>query len=140
MLEDALDPLRHQADQPRKHAPFFSWYDRSPAGKGLAETGVVAALLEAMAESGIREFRNAQPSGEQWPDCWAETEDGTRIPFEVSELVDQSALPAGQPKRWSIQQIREHLQAIILRKDQRTQSGDDGPDGHTRSNGLTTRA
>jgi hypothetical protein len=51
--DDILEQLRAQAKQPRKHAPFFARRDRSAAGKGIAEAGVVGSLLEGMAAVGV---------------------------------------------------------------------------------------
>src|SRR5919198_5966716 len=94
---EVIEHLRAQGCQPRKHAPHFSWHDRSAQGKGLAEAGVVDNLLAAMSAEGHAQYQNLGPSGEQWPDVWIQGHAGERIPYEVAELVDQAALPAGSP-------------------------------------------
>ena len=123
-----LDPeilahLQRQACQPRQHASFFAWYDRSADGKGIAETGIVRNLLDALAEDGVHEYSDPRPSGDRWPDCWATSQNGTATAFEVSELVDQAALPAGLSRPWSRQEVRDRLQTIISNKDLRTAGG-----------------
>src|SRR5258705_7155128 len=95
---DVLELLRLQSDQRRKHATFFSWHDRSPHGKGVAETGAVQTLVDAMASAGLHDFVNPRPSGDSWPDCIAEDPHGAPVAFEVTELVDRKALPDGPPK------------------------------------------
>jgi hypothetical protein len=119
MNKDLREHLKKQADQERKHAGFFSWHDRSPSGKGIAEAGVVSDLLEAMAAAGLAEYSDARASGDDWPDCWAIAQDGKQTAFEVSELVDEGAMPAGEAQPWPSAKLLACLQAIIARKDQR---------------------
>jgi hypothetical protein len=121
--DEILDHLRRQGEQKRKHAAFFAWYDRSPEGKGVAEAGVVGTLLESMNAAGHSDYTRARASADPWPDCWAQAEDGTLAPFEVTELVNQSALPAGEAQPWSDTQICTQLQTILSKKDARTHSG-----------------
>lgn len=123
MDDDLLEHLKQQAEQRRKHAAFFSWHDRSPTGKGIAEAGVVSDLLEAMAAAGLSEYSAPRPSSEAWPDCWAIAQDGKRIAFEVSELVDQGTMPAGEAQPWPSSKLVACLQAIIERKDKRGSGG-----------------
>ena len=122
MDEELLAHLRKQADDRRKHASFFAWYDRSADGKAIAETGVVRTLLESMTDAREQQYSQPRASGEQWPDCWAISSSGSDTPFEVSELVDASALPAGQDRPWTADQIRNSLQGIINKKDLRSLS------------------
>ena len=69
--DDILAHLRAQGDkkhQRRTHATFFDWYDRTPFGRGLAESGIVDELLHAMRAHGCIDYRNLGASGEEWPD------------------------------------------------------------------------
>jgi hypothetical protein len=121
--DELLAHLQRQAAQRRKHATFFTWYDRSADGKAVPETVIVSTLLDAMAEEGVRDYSNARPSVEDWPDCWVDAQNAGKVPVEVSELVDQAALPAGTARPWSIQEVRDRLQSIISRKDESTRTG-----------------
>ncbi len=68
--DEILPHLRAQGDKKREHAAFFDWHDRSAFGKGVAESGIVDELLEAMQAQGRRDYRNLGASGEEWLDVW----------------------------------------------------------------------
>src|SRR5947209_14579324 len=97
-----MNILREAVARQRKHAPFFAWFDRSPAGKGIAEAGAVRSLLESMQRSGRFEYSQVQATGKDWPDCEAHNASGWLVAFEVTELVDSKALSrARQARPWS---------------------------------------
>ncbi len=121
--EELLEHLRRQANQERKHATFFSWHDRSAAGKGIAEAGAVKALFEAMASHGQHDYSNARPSNDSWPDCIADDQNGAAIAFEVTELVDEAALPDGIARPWPMATVGDRLQDIVSTKDQKSFGG-----------------
>jgi len=126
--DEILSHLRAQAkaSEKRQHANFFGWHDRSPSGKGVAESGIVDDLLGAMEAAGLSEYRNLGPSGEEWPDVWLEGPDGKRTPCEVTELVDQHALPSGQARPWTASQLVDQLQAKLRTKGLRSVGGSQG--------------
>ncbi len=124
--DEIIEHLKAQASQPRKHAAFFTWYDRSAQGKGIAEAGIVDDLLAAMQAEGRAEFRSLGASGEQWPDVWLEASGGQRFPCEVTELVDTPALPAGVSRPEAVGELIERLQTILDRKGRRSLGGDSG--------------
>ena len=123
---EILEHLKAQASQRRKHAGFFSWHDRTPEGKGVAEAGIVDDLLAAMAADGLSDYRSLGASGEQWPDVWLEGRAGERIPCEITELVDEAALPAGASSPEVIGELVESLQAILVHKGSRSLGGRSG--------------
>jgi len=119
MDDDILKHLKAQAAQPRKHAALFTWYDRSAEGKGIAEAGAVDDLLRAMQAAGRSEYRSLGASGESWPDVWLDNAEGQRIPCEVVELVDASALPdrVSRPEERPHHQGRQRGRAFLLGGD-----------------------
>src|SRR5207247_9304594 len=82
--------------------------------------------LGAMEAAGLSEYRNLGPSGEEWPDVWLEGPDGKRTPCEVTELVDQHALPSGQARPWTASQLVDQLQAKLRTKGLRSLGGSQG--------------
>ena len=124
--DEIIEHLKAQASQPRKHATFFTWHDRSAQGKGIAEAGIVDDLLTAMQAEGRTEYRSLGASGEQWPDVWLEASDGQRVPCEVTELVDAAALPAAVSRREVVGELVERLQIILDRKGMRSLGGELG--------------
>src|SRR2546422_2299906 len=75
--DEIIEHLKAQTSQPRKHATFFTWHDRSAQGKGIAEAGIVDDLLTAMQAEGRTEYRSLGASGGQWPDVWLRSEEHT---------------------------------------------------------------
>src|SRR5207245_9024953 len=94
-----MNILREAVARQRKHAPFFAWFDRSPAGKGIAEGGAVRSLLESMQRNGRFEYSHVQATGEEWPDCEAHNASGLLVAFEGTELVDSRALSRAKDGR-----------------------------------------
>lgn len=127
MDDEILNQLKAQASQARKHANFFTWHDRSPEGKGIAEAGAVNDMLEAMKTAGCEEYRSLGPSGEPWPDVWLKDAEGQRIPCEVVELVDAATLPAGVDRPEVLNELIARLQEILDRKGMRSLGGRSGP-------------
>jgi hypothetical protein len=128
MDDDILKHLKAQAAQPRKRAAFFTWYDRSAEGKGIAEAGAVDDLLGAMRAAGRSEYHSLGASGEDWPDVWLENAEGQRIPCEVAELVDAAALPDKVSRPEMLTELIERLQEILDRKGMRSLGGRSGPE------------
>lgn len=129
MNDDELLPhLRAQAKASKKrtHATFFGWHDRSAAGKGVAESGIVDDFLSAMQSEGVSEYQNLGPSGQEWPDVWLRGPHDVRVPCEVTELVDQHALPRGQGRPWTPTQFVNQVQGILDRKGLRSLGGPRG--------------
>jgi hypothetical protein len=127
MIDDEiLDHLRAQGCQKRQHASFFTWHDRSALGRGIAEAGVVADLLGAMEAQGLAVYRSLGASGEEWPDVWLQAPDGTRVPCEVTELVDKAALPAGPSRPWTADELVSRVQERISNKATRSIGGSTG--------------
>jgi len=118
--EEILGSLLRLAGNPRQHAAFFHWHERSADGKGMVELHIVCELLRSMAAAGKLEFRQARRSTDQWPDCWALNASSVEVPVEVTELVDFDALPAGPARPWSASEIRERIQARITEKSLRS--------------------
>ena len=123
MDDEVLDELRKQAEYARKHAPGFTWHNRSPEGKSIAEWGVDTALIEAMRESGELEYHTVVCSSDSWPDCWVCDATGERIPVEVTELVDHSALPDRLASPWSDEAIVAGIKHLVEAKDVRSEAG-----------------
>ena len=112
--------LREAIKRQRRHAPFFSWFDRSPSGKAVAEKGAVESLLESMNATGRAEYFGPRATGRDWPDCEAKNAAGETIAFEVTELVEAAALSRKrQPREWSHDEIISRLAAVLEQKDQR---------------------
>ena len=124
--DEILAHVRAQGDKKRKHAAFFDWHDRSAFGKGIAESGIVDELLEAMQAQGRRDYRNLGASGEEWPDVWLQESGGRRVACEVAELVDEVALPAGHARTWTATEVVDRLQAKIRTKGLRSLGGPKG--------------
>jgi len=82
-----MEILREAIKRQRIHAPFFSWFDRSPSGKAVAEKGIVESLLESMEATGRAEYFGPRATGRDWPDCEANKSAGKTVAFEVTELV-----------------------------------------------------
>ena len=115
-----MDILREAIKRQRRHAPFFSWFDRSPSGKAVAEKGVVESLLESMNATGRAEYFAPRATGRDWPDCEAKNAAGKSAAFEVTEFVDAAALShKTEPRQWSHDEIVARLAAILEHKDQR---------------------
>lgn len=116
--------LREAIRRRRRHAGFFSWFDRSPGGKALAETGAVGSLLESMAASGQVEYSRPRASSTDWPDCEVDSLEGKVVAFEVTELVDPLALSRRAPSRpWSEQEMVTRLATLLGHKDERSFDG-----------------
>ena len=126
MDSEILEHLKAQACQDRRHAGFCSWHDRSPEGKGIAEAGIVDDLLTAMRAEGLSDFQSVGASGEQWPDVWLAGRAGERIPCEITELVDEAALPAGASSPEVLDELVDSLQAILDHKGRRSLGGRSG--------------
>ena len=119
-----MNILREAVARQRKHAPFFAWFDRSPAGKGIAEAGAVRSLLESMRRNERFEYSHVQATGEEWPDCEAHNASGLLVAFEVTELVDASALSHAKDARpWSDDEFVSGLESLLSQKDQRSFHG-----------------
>ena len=115
-----MEILREAIKRQRIHAPFFSWFDRSPSGKAVAEKGIVESLLESMEATGRAEYFGPRATGRDWPDCEANKSAGKTVAFEVTELVDAVALShKTQPRQWSQDEIVTRLATILEKKDQR---------------------
>jgi hypothetical protein len=121
--DEILSHLKAQGDKKRKHATFFDWHDRSASGKGVAESGIVDELLDAMQAQGRSDYRNLGASAEEWPDVWLQEAGGRRVACEVSELVDEAALPAGHARTWTATELIDRLQAKIDTKGLRSLGG-----------------
>jgi len=121
--DEILAHLKAQGDPDRKHATFFEWYDRTPFGKGIAESGIVDELLDAMKVQGRNEYRNLGASGEEWPDVWLQGSKGRRVACEVTALVDKAALRAGHPRAWTATELVDRLQAKVRTKGLRSLGG-----------------
>ena len=119
-----MNILREAVARQRKHAPFFAWFDRSPAGKGIAEAGAVRSLLESMRRNERFEYSHVQATGEEWPDCEAHNASGLLVAFEVTELVDSSALSRAKDARpWFDDELVLGLESLLSQKDQRSFHG-----------------
>jgi len=127
MDDEVLKHLKAQAAQPRKHAAFFTWYDRSPEGKGIAEAGAVDDLVNALQAAGRSEYFSRGASGESWPDVWLENAQGHRIPCEVAELVDAAPMPDKISRSGVLTELIERIQEILDRKRMRSLGGRSGP-------------
>jgi hypothetical protein len=127
MDDDILKHLKAQAAQPRKHAALFTWYERSAEGKGIAEAGAVDDLLRTMQAAGRSEYHSLGASGESWPDVWLQDAEGQRIPCELVELVDATALPDRVSRPEVLAELIERLQEILDRKGMRSLGGRSGP-------------
>ena len=115
-----MNILREAIERQRRHAPFFSWFDRSPSGKAVAEKGAVESLLDSMNATGHAEYFGPRATGQDWPDCEAKNAAGETIALEVTEFVDETALAhKTQPRQWSHNEILTRLAAILEQKDQR---------------------
>src|SRR3989454_5949602 len=126
MDSEILEHLKAQACQDRNHAGFFSWHDRSPEGKGIAEAGIVDDLLTAMRSEGLSDYQSLGASGEQWPDVWLEGRAGERIPCEITKLVNAAALPAGASSPEVLDELVDSLQTILDHKGRRSLGGRSG--------------
>lgn len=73
--------------------------------------------------SGSVEYRAVRPSGDQWADCRAKETEANDVPFELTELVDAGALPAGDDRPWSPSDVRANLEERIPEKGLRSQTG-----------------
>jgi len=127
--DEILAHLRAQGDkkhQRRTHATFFDWYDRTPFGRGLAESGIVDELLHAMRAHGCIDYRNLGASGEEWPDVWVQGSDGKRVACEVTALLDKTALHISQARSWTATELVDQLQARIRTKGLRSLGGPKG--------------
>lgn len=120
MDDDTLEALRRLAGNPRKHASFFHWHERSADGKGIVELDIVSELLHSMRTAGADEFREPRRSADQWPDCWVLNHTGADVPVEVTELVDFSALPSGPARAWRPSDICTRIQERIDEKSVRS--------------------
>ena len=122
-----IEHLKAQACQKRKHVAFFTWHDRSPQGKGMAEAGIVDDLLTAMHADGLSDYRSLGASNGQWPDVWLSVSESERVPCEITELVDTTTLPAGVSRAEVLDELVESLQAILDHKGTRSLGGRSGP-------------
>lgn len=121
--QDELDELRRAVDKQRPHAGFFAWYDRSPAGKSLAERGIVESLLESMEKAGDHRFEQPLSVQSDWPDCTVRSERGI-LAVEVTELVDPAAVAGKETARvWTPERFLCALQERIFTKDQKSHHG-----------------
>ena len=112
--------LRNAIKRQRRHAPFFSWFDRSPSGKAIAEKGTLESLLESMEANGRAEYSRPRATGSDWPDCEVTNSAGKAVAVEVTEFVDAAALShKTEPRQWSDDEILARLAAIIRKKDER---------------------
>ena len=119
-----LARLREEVRRQRRHAPFFSWHDRSAEGKSAAEAGVVQSLFGSMAAAGGCPYSHLRSSGERWPDCEAEDPEGGQVAIEVTELVDSNAFnDSFGAKPWSEERVISQLLERILDKDQKSFHG-----------------
>lgn len=118
--DELLDKLKEAAQARREYAGFFSWHDRSPEGKALAECGAARDLFVALARFGKGQYEDPCPSGDQWPDCEAIRSDGALVAIEVTELVDEQKLRSGAPPEpWSKDQLLEAIRNRLTAKDRR---------------------
>jgi len=80
-----------------------------------------------MQAAGRSEYHSLGASGESWPDVWLQDAEGQRIPCELVELVDATALPDRVSRPEVLAELIERLQEILDRKGMRSLGGRSGP-------------
>jgi len=101
------------------YAGFWDCHD-----KQVKEADVVYSFLEALfQQEDCRRIKEFSLCDDDPPDCIGITEQGGRVAFEVTELVDESMIrrrigerPMPMSKRWRADEIIGRLQAILDRK------------------------
>jgi hypothetical protein len=115
---EVLKVLAERIARSRGYADFFEWPD-----KRQKELGLLGVLGEAMKKRGtaLSEYW-LEEAGKDPPDAWA-TIRQERVAIEFTEFVDRDMIERQRREQtpvwrdWSQEDVKEHLQAIIARKD-----------------------
>lgn len=89
MNRDILEEVKRYAVMKRKHASFFNWHD-----KRIKESGIVGDFLEPKNHNGIHDYISFNIPEADPPDALVYRGDGSEVPLEIMELVNESAIDA----------------------------------------------
>lgn len=81
-------------------------------------------MLESISTHDFKQLTNLRPAEADPPDCVAETAEGTKVGFEVRELVDQEAVQLNEKgeqvyRDWRPPEVVQEIQNIINEKDEK---------------------